>query len=206
MRCIVVFLLFLGSVGVATSQVGVGFTFSEDLYNVVSNPEDGIASNKNGSAILGFGLGPKIWFGKKDFAVTLEAQAAIAPLGLSLKDYKGLGSVSFPIMAKLNFGGMAGYSRLMKGGFSVGGGLQYNKTEIFGLDQEFADRGVQRNYFKTYNVQVAGGVGISGFIGSVFVRYGFNPDLSGASNLHIGIQADFNIQQLKKIERPESAL
>jgi len=191
---------------VGKSQIGAGLAFNYDLYSILSNPEDGIASNNNGSALFTFGLGPKLWFGKDKFAFTVEAQAAIAPLGLSLGDYKGLGAVSFPIMAKLNFGGMAGYSRLMEPGFSIGGGLQYNKTEIFGLKEEFVAKGVKRDYFKTYNIQAAAGVGISGFVGSLFVRYGFNPDLTGASNFHFGVQADFNFQQLKKIQRPESAL
>jgi len=206
LKCGMLFMTLLLCSQLAKAQVGAGLTFNYDLYNLFSNPDDGLASGNNGSALLGFGLGPKLWFGKKKFALTVEAQAAIAPLGLSVKDYKGLGAVSFPIMAKLNFGGMAGYARQMEPGFSIGGGLQYNKTEIFGLSQEYLDLGVTRDYYKTYNVQVAGGVGISGFVGSVFARYGFNPDLDGASNLHIGVQADFNFQQLKKIERPESAL
>ncbi len=188
------------------AQFGIGLTASNDFYNIYNNPEDGIAHRRNGSVLLNIALGPKIWVGGKTFSVSVESQANLSLLGLAIRDYKGLGAVSFPIMGKLNFGGLSGLNKVMKAGFSVGGGVQYNRTEIFGLTQEFVDRGVTRDFFRTYNIQIGGGVGISGFTAELFGRYGFNPDLDSANNFHIGLQFGFNIIQLKKIKRPESEL
>ncbi len=199
-------LIIFASIGRSYSQFGIGLTFSNDLYNVYSNPEDGIADNKNGSAILNLAIGPKIWVGVEKFSISVESQVNYGALGLALEDYKGLGSVSFPFMAKLNFGGLSGLNKVMQFGGSLGGGIQYNKTEIYGLSEEFASQGVVRAYYKTYNVQAGLGLGISGFTGHFFARYGFNKDLEKASNFHVGFQFDFNLVQMKKIQKPESAL
>ena len=203
--CVVSLFFFLAP-NQGYSQFGIGLTGGVDLYNRYVNPEDSVASPSNGSAILNLALGPKIWVGGKSFSVSVESAANWGMLGLSLKDYKGLGSLSIPVMAKLNFGGLSGLNKDMGFGFSIGGGIQYSRTELYGLTNEFSDLGVTRDYFKTYNIQAGYGVGISGFTAHAFARYGFNPDIDGASNLHIGIQADFNLIQLKKIRRPESEL
>ncbi len=199
-------LVLLLSVHSATAQFGIGLTFSNDLYNVYSNEEDNLAHRKNGSVLLNPALGPKIWIGGENFSISAEAQANIGLLGLAIKDYKGLGSASFPMMAKLNFGGLSGMNKNMKLGFSVGGGIQYSKTELYGLQQEYVDLGVVRDFYKTYNGQLGVGIGMSGFTAHLFTRYGYNPDLEGARNLHVGLQFDFNFIKLKKIRRPESEL
>jgi len=197
-------LLFCSQQGIG--QFGIGLTFSDDLYNKYNNPDDNIAHGGNGSVLLSPAIGPKIWIGKDKFSLSLEAQANIGLLGFGIKDYKGLGSVSFPMMAKLNFGGLSGLNKNMAFGWSLGGGLQYSKTEIYGLKEEFADKGVVRDYFKTYNVQLGAGIGVSGFTAHLFGRYGFNKDLVGANNFHFGFQMDFNIIKMKQIKRPESEL
>jgi len=199
------FLLSL-NIQTAKAQFGIGLTVSNDLYNIYSNPEDGLAHRRNGSILLNLALGPKIWVGGEKFSVSIESQANLSFLGLAIRDYKGLGAVSFPVMGKLNFGGLSGLNDKMSVGVSVGGGVQYNRTEIYGLTQEFTDLGVVRDYFRTYNVQLGGGIGVSGFTAELFGRYGFNPDLNGANNFHVGLQFGFNIIQLKKIRKPESEL
>lgn len=191
--------------GVGLSQVGFGMTGSTDLYQRYVNPDDGLASPSSGSAMINFGAGPKIWFGGKGFSLSLEGQAVIGVFAFSVKDYKGLGSLAFPVMAKLNFGGLSGFDKESKMGFSLGGGLQYNRTEIFGLKDTYQKLGVTRDYFRTIVVQAGYGIGISGFIAQGFVRYGFSDDL-GANSLNIGIQYDFNLPMLKKIADPASAL
>jgi len=190
----------------AFSQVGIGLTVSDDLYNVYSNEEDGLAHRRNGSVLLNPAIGPKIWVGSKNVSFSVEAQASLSVFGLAVKDYKGLGAASFPIMAKLNFKGLSGFSKDLQIGYIIGGGIQYSKTELYGLKQEFEDIGVSRDFYKTYNIQLGVGGGVNGFGVQFYGRYGFNPDLEGASNLHFGLQFDFNIPQLKKIKRPESEL
>ena len=44
-------------------------------------------------------------------------------------------------MAKLNFNGLSGLDREGRLGFSVGGGIQYSKTELYGLDDSYASQG-----------------------------------------------------------------
>lgn len=71
-------------------------------------------------------------------SVSVEAQACVGFLGLALDDYKGMGTLSYPIMAKLNFNGLSALDKEGRMGLSIGGGLQYNRTEWYGLDEEFA--------------------------------------------------------------------
>lgn len=204
MRFLIVALLALFT-NTLSAQVGYGFTLTNDLYHRYANPSDGIASRSAGSAILNLGAGPKIWLGGQNMSLSLEAQACIGFLGLAVKDYKGLGTVSYPIMAKLNFNGLSGLDREGRLGFSVGGGIQYSKTELYGLDDSYASQGVQRKLFKTYIAQLGYGFGISGFGLQGFARYGWNKD-SKANTLNIGLQWDFNWKMVKKISSPESSL
>lgn len=188
------------------AQFGYGFTVSNDLYQRYINPADEIASPSAGSAILNLGIGPKIWVGNKNISFSAEGQAVLGFLALSSKDYKGLGSIAFPVMGKLNFKGLSTFDKEGRMGFSIGGGFQQNRTEFFGLSDEFVSKGVTRNYFTTYIIQGGYGFGLSGFTAHGFVRYGFNPDIKNISTLNIGLQFDFNRPMLKKITNPESEL
>ena len=189
-----------------SAQFGIGATMTHDLYNRYSNPVDGIAHSANGSAILNLGLGPKIWVGGESFSVSVEGQAVIGFFGLSMPDYKGLGNLAFPLMAKFNFAGLSTLNKEGRLGLSIGGGVQYNRTELYYLGNKYKERGVERSFFRTYIIQAGYGFGISGFGAQFFVRYGFNPDLDGANSLNIGLQYDFNGTRLKDIDDPNSRL
>lgn len=188
----------------AKAQFGYGVTVISDIYHRYSNPSDGIAGRSAGSAILNIGAGPKIWIGGRKMSFSAEAAANIGFLGLALKDYKGLGTVSYPIMGKLNFNGLSGLDKEGQLGLSIGGGIQYSKTELYGLSDEYTALGVKRPLFKTYIAQVGYGFGLSGFGAQGFIKYGWNKEK--ANVLSIGIQWDFNLKQLKKISSPESSL
>ncbi|MCO6464778.1 MAG: hypothetical protein J5I52_11590 [Saprospiraceae bacterium] len=188
------------------AQFGYGFTLSNDLYNRYVNPKNDNWSASSGSAMLNLGAGPKIWIGGKKFSFSAEGQAVLGILSLSTKQYKGLGSVAFPIMGKLNFNGLSTFEREGKLGFSIGGGIQYNKTELWGVTDEFQAKGLQRDFFVTYVAQAGIGFGVSGFTLHGFVRYGINPDDKSSNSLNVGIQYDFNRPMMKKIKSPESAL
>ena len=210
LRLALVFAFSLG-LQLVHGQLGLGLTGSFDLYNVYSNPESNqpataTFSRRNGAALSSLGLGPKIWVGGKAFSFSVEAVANFSPLGLSIGDFKGIGAVSFPIMGHLNFGGMSSFNKQAKPGFSIGGGIQYNRTELFGLTDEFESQGVTRDFFRTYNVQVGVGGGLNGFTGKFYTRYGFNPSLDGAWSLNIGLQMSLNFLVTKTIHKPESAL
>jgi len=195
----IIALMTIGRYSVS-AQVAFGLTMKTELYSRYANPSDDIASRSAGSALLNIGLGPKVWFGGKNFAVSPEATVVFSPLALSTGDFKGLGAVSFPLMVKLHFGGLSSFVD-NKFGFALGGGLQFTRTELFGLSNEFEDLGVERDYFRTYIVEADFGFGVSGFTLHGLVRYGFNPD-SDANTISVGVGYDFNVPRLK--ERADS--
>lgn len=183
------------------AQVGYGVTLKTELYSRYVNPESPNVvdepSTSAGSALLNLGIGPKLWFGGKNVSFSPEAAVVFSPFALSSKDYKGLGALSFPIMAKFHFLGMTNFNRDGKFGFALGAGIQYTRTELFGLQNSASDIGVERGYFKTYVVEADFGFGLSGFDLHGLVRYGFNKD-SDANTLSIGIGYNFNIPCLKE--------
>ncbi len=198
--------IFCLTFSMAMGQFGIGLTASHDIYHYYQNPDDNLdESTSAGSALLNLGLGPKIWMGGNDFSISLEAQATIGLFGLSIRDYKGLGTASFPIMAKFNFAGLSGLDKEGKFGWSMGAGIQYSRTELYYLDNSFEEDGGVRDVFKTYIGQVGYGFGMSGFTAHAFVRFGYHPD-DGARSFNIGIQYDFNIPKLRQITDPESEL
>ena len=206
MKSILTAFIFSISFSIAYGQFGIGLTASHDLYHYYQNPDDSVdESTSAGSALLNLGLGPKIWMGGNDFSVSLEAQASIGFFGLSIRDYKGLGTTSFPIMAKFNFRGLSGLDKEGKFGWSIGAGIQYSKTELYYLENSFEEKGGTRGLFKTYIGQVGYGFGMSGFTAHGFLRFGYHSD-DGSRTLNIGIQYDFNIPKLRQITDPESEL
>ena len=187
------------------AQFGLGFVISNDLYQHYNNPVDLISDPSHGNAILNLGVGPKIWMGGKKFSVSVEGQANVGFTGFTLGENKGLGSLALPILVNFNFLGTSTLDREGKTGFSIGGGVQQVKTELFGLKEEFIAKGVTRDYFQVYVLQAGYGFGVSGVIFQGFVRYGWDPD-SSASSLNVGIQYDFNYLMMRKIDDPNSAL
>ena len=189
------------------AQFGYGLTGSLDVYQRYVNPkasqEDG--SRSAGSVLLNLGLGPKIWVGNKKMSFSIEGQAVAGFFALSTSDKKGLGSLAIPVLAKLNFGGLSTFDREGIQGWSIGGGIQYNRTELYGLSDTAKANGVVRNYFKTYVIQVSYGFGVSGFTGQGFVRGGFHPE-DHSTSLNTGIQFDLNYPMLKKIKNADSEL
>lgn len=197
-------LLFLLSSGVS-AQFGIGAVVTNDLYQHYTNPSDNISDPTHGNAILNLGAGPKIWIGVKNFSVAVDARANIGLTGFTTGENKGLGSLAIPIMGTLNFNGLSSMDRAGRQGFSIGGGIEYVKTELYGLKQEFVDLGVTRDFFQLYVIQVGYGYGVSGASAQGIVRYGFNPD-TNAQSIHVGLQYDFNLIMMKKIDDPNSAL
>jgi len=195
MKHLLLFLSLLVS-GSAYGQFAYGLTAKTELYSRYSNPKDDIASSASGSALINLGLGPKFWIGGEGFSVSGEAVAIISPFAVSIGDFKGLGAVSFPVMAKLNFGGLSTLNKEGKFGFSAGLGYQWTRTELFGLTSKFEDQGVNRSYFKNLVGEVAFGFGMGGFAGSLYARYG--RDSAMRSNIvTIGLGYDFNAPRLK---------
>ncbi|MFT4565259.1 MAG: hypothetical protein ACI9FN_000210 [Saprospiraceae bacterium] len=196
-----VFLLFCANT-IDAQKFGWGAGLRHDLYTHYSNPPDDIASRRAGSAIINIGVGPKLWIGDGDFSFSPEAYFMWSPFALSSKDYKGMGAFSIPIMAKFEFLGNSNFNNDGKFGFSIGGGIQYSKTELWGLKEEFKEQGVNRDFFKTYIVEGDFGFGISGFDIHLFLRYGWNKNID-ARTWNVGIGYDFNIPCLKEATNSE---
>lgn len=196
--------LMLSSLG--NSQVGLGLTGSLDVYQRYVNPrtKTEMDARSAGSVLLNLGLGPKVWVGNKNVSFSLEGQAVAGFFALALSENKGLGALAIPILAKVNFKGLSSFDREGLQGWSIGGGIQYNRTELYGLNDGAISNGIVRTYFKTYVVQVSYGFGVSGFTAHGFARGGINED--GSSSLNTGIQFDLNYPMLKKIKNPDSEL
>jgi hypothetical protein len=199
-----VFLISLALFFVASlyGQIGYGITAKTDLYARYSNPKDGIASPSAGSALLNIGVGPKLWFGGDYVSFSPEASVIFSPFALSVGDFKGMGAASFPVMGKFHFLGMSNLNKDGLFGFALGFGVQWSRTELYGLKESFDELGVERSFFKTYVIELDYGFGLSGFNLHGFVRYGFNDDLQ-ANTLNIGVGYDFNFKLLKEATDPD---
>jgi hypothetical protein len=190
-----------------SAQFGIGLTLTNDLYQKYTNPSDDLdLGNSSGSAFLNYSIGPKIWIGKPSFSFSAESQVGLGLLGLDTKNFKGLGMANIPIIGQFNFKGASSLGSDQKIGYSLGGGIQYNRTELFGLREKYKDLGLKRSFFPTYIVQAGGGFGFNGFVLLMYIRYGFHPD-SRANSLNVGIQFDLNLRAFRKsFNNPNSAL
>lgn len=198
------FSLFICVSSITNAQVGIGGTITNDFYQRYTNP-DGVGKDAAGSVLLNFGFGPKIWVGMEKVSLSLEGTANLGLLGFSLTDYKGLGMMAIPVVARLNFQGLSCLDKEGKMGFTIGGGFQWNRTELYGTTNGFEEEGGTRDWFKTMVVELGYGFGMSGFAGYGLIRYGWDPN-SEANNLSIGLQYDFNYPKLRKITDPASEL
>ena len=201
-RVVFIFLCFTCFVTASSAQFGYGITAKTGLYERWSNPEDDISSRTSGSALINLGVGPKIWVGGSKFALSVEASANIAPFAFSLGEFKGLGAASFPMIARLNFGGLTALNKKGTMGVSIGGGVQWAKTELFGITSKFEQQGGQRKFYKSFLGEITAGFGMSGFAGYVYIRYGENTDI-GVKTFNLGIGYDFNVPTLKVLTDPE---
>jgi len=179
------------------AQIGYGSSFGIDLYQRYSNPEDGIASPSAGNALLNILWGPRIWIGGTKVSASIEGQINIGLTSFSLKDFKGLGAVSFPVIFKLNTKGLSGFYPGFAKGVSFGAGFQWSKTELYHLSNSFKEKGGERNFNRTIIGQIDLGYGSFGTSGALYFRYGKNID-TDANSLNIGIFLSINKSYVKK--------
>ncbi len=188
------------------AQFGIGFTTGGDLYQHYTNPEspaDSGALRSAGNVLLNGSFGPKIWIGGDRFSLSIETQFNFGATGFDINEYKGMGMLAFPIMAHLNFKGNSGFGGKTKfrTGFSVGGGVQYNRTEFYGTTNKVPT--LERKLFPTYVGELQFGGGSGGVNLAFYTRYGVGYDFdtaefTGGKSLNIGISSSFNITALRK--------
>lgn len=172
-------------------QFGAGLTFGYGLYNWYQHPN--IASDtlkRSSGATGGFHIGPKLWVGRKNFSVSVEGQINYTLFTLDLAENKGMGSLDFPIMLLFNFKGLANlYEPEFYGwGLSFGGGIQYSKTELYSIPDEFKD--IDRPFFRTYIFNVNLGYALGRQTIYWHFRFGFNEQR--ALSLNYGISWGWN--------------
>jgi len=193
-------IIFSFSSRLQAQWISVGNTFGIDLYQFYQNPDTHpLGDYRSGSALANFNWGPKLWLGSGKINASLEAQVSYAPFAFDINDYKGLGAVSFPFIASVNFNGVSTTSALPGTGFSVGGGFVLTNSELYFLSDEYssfeyADR---TQYFPAYFGQLGMGFGARGFSGILYGRYGQGPD--GSSVMSIGFMINVNRTASKKI-------
>lgn len=192
-------LCVLGLNHTMSGQFNAGIVTGYDLYQRYVNPKDGSGEDRSaGSALSSMTLGPKIWVGAENFSVSVESYANLGYLSFNMEDYHGMGAFSLPIIAKLNFKGLSGLNVKKKFGYAIGGGIQYNRTEFFGLTKKAVAKGIKRSFYKTYVLEVSIGAGRRSKSGEFFIRLGLNPELD-ANSLNIGYNQAYSFVFFKEL-------
>lgn len=174
--------------GMVSAQVNANLSLGFDFYSYYRNPEkEGQDIGQSSGAILSPNFAAQIVFGKNNFSFGLEPQVTFSPWALDINQYKGIGAVAFPLLAKFNFGSFSGFSQKIYG-FSIGAGVQYNRTELFGLNHKYAD--VKREFFRTNVLELCLGGGIGGINFAYNFRIGFGADKALSLNTGFVIRAD----------------
>lgn len=171
------------------AQFNSRFIIGTDLYQWYRNPIKN-SSDLPGSSggTLSAIIGSEIMAGRNNYSVGLETHINLGWLNLDT-DYKGWGAVAFPILLKLNAGSLSGFSTKLIG-WSMGAGIQFQKTELLGLTKKYDS--YTREFFPTYIGQIEVGGGIGGLNLSYYLRIGTNPDLPDAYNFNTGILLRLN--------------
>lgn len=200
---IIISLLFwLPLYGQFTHKMIIGF----DLYQKYRNPVDQKVNDDSrsaGNVILAIPIGYSLFIGKNNFSISTEASANIAPLAFDAGQYKGLGALSFPLLAKLNFGALSGFSENKLLGYSIGGGIQFNRTELFGLTNKY--NFLERNYFPTYVGEVGIGGGVSGLNVILYFRVGTAAHKAFSFNSGLIFNVDLFKPKSKVVKKPKSS-
>lgn len=200
-----VFLIGISLTQIQAQWIHWGYTFGIDLYQrqtLPVNTSDPFEGRPAGSAVMNFNIGPKIWMGGDNFSFSLEGQASYAPFAYDLGNYRGMGALSFPVIASLNFNGLSTIGKSFGSGFSIGGGLQYTNTDLYFLSDLYktVDEADRTGYFPAYFGQVGFGGGGAGLAPYLYVRYGRGPDRS--TIFHVGLMVNINrtaISNLKEV-------
>lgn len=176
------------------AQVGAGLVFGGDYYQWYRNPSVAGETDQlsSGNVILNSAFGPKIWVGANKFSFSVEGHLNWGITAFDMHEYKGMGHLSFPIIAKFNFGALSTFDSDAKRGFYIGGGIQYSRTEAYGLISDFEDI-TTRNFFQTFFGEIGFGRGGSGIVGTTFVRFGVGEN--NAMTLNVGSMLDLNVGQ-----------
>jgi hypothetical protein len=111
---------------------GYGLFISYNLYSWYERPATIDCTHSSSGQVFNIlpGLGFNFWFGDIDhWIVSLEGAVEYTPFAIDLDKYKGLGALSIPVMAKVQFPIAKQKSLWLM--LHAGTGAQFLKTEIF---------------------------------------------------------------------------
>lgn len=176
----------------AFPQLRFSVNYGLDFYQQFRNPEvtGDTTIPSSGNAITNIIIGPKFYVGAKYVSLSCETEVNWGITALCLKEFKGVGALSLPLMAKLNFGGLSGIDEdIGNFGVSIGGGVQYSMTEIYGLTTEFRNSTAKRDLYKVYVGELQIGYRAESGVASFYVRYGTGDNNSHV--LHVGYTVSY---------------
>lgn len=198
-KSILSFLLVVGfllsNVSYTNAQVkaNMSIIYGFDFYHRMVNPAENNAFDRSaGSALLNMTLGPRITVGGPKFSVSIESHGNIGFLGLNIQEYKGLGTLNIPVMARLNFKGLSQLNDNFSLGNSIAGGIQYNKSELYGVTKKFKEQGLTRKFFPVYVLEYATGMGFKSVTLELYARGGWNPQTK-ANSFNFGMNIVYSL-------------
>jgi hypothetical protein len=172
------------------AQIKIGITYGGDFYQNYKNPKvkgDSLGRS-SGNYWLNIAMGPKIWYKGCNYSISLESQANWGITAFDLKENKGMGNLAFPIMVKYNTGLLEGHKFYGLNEYSIGVGIQYNKTEIYGFKDKYKNHH-PRGYFRTYFVDLSmHTLSDSPSLDYLYIRFGLGEQ--GALCINIGMMWD----------------
>ena len=182
---------------------GYGYVSGRNYYEYYTNPKvEGDTTLRTSGSVAGIFWGTKAWVGTKRYSVSVEGQLNFAPFAFDTQEFKGIGAMSIPFIARFNIGALSGKNMIATGkGFSVGVGVQYSRTELLFTPKEF--KNLERKFYKSYIVEVVFGSGQRrlGHFG-YFARYGFSPDdFSTASIGFFALTSGFSVPRIIRPRR-----
>lgn len=174
-----------------------------DLYQLHRTPPANaidLPSYTTGSALVNVQFGPKMWLGNGKMTFSLEALASYAPFAYDTDQYRGLGTLSFPLLASFNFNGLSSTSDLFERGFSFGGGVQFTNASLYFFSEEYGQiqKDFRPQYYPVFIGQVSYGGGGPGVSFYLYARYGYGPN--HAATFSVGICRDINSTKVKSLK------
>ncbi|MCP4442824.1 MAG: hypothetical protein GY810_28295 [Aureispira sp.] len=184
-------MLSLASNSYAQFDVAIGFETELQVYEWQQRPKPQASPYRSVGQVFSFpSIGPKIWFGDWNFlTVSLDGKVAFSPFSLDLVKYKGMGSLSFPTLLKVNFDPTGSDGSLKLG---VGGGVQWTMTELYARPKGYRTKNIFfMSYIGEVSIQIVAGDEFSGGAVELFIRGGGAPQ--GAITFSLGIKYNHRV-------------
>ena len=133
---------------------GYGININYNLYSWYQNKSKTNQSVSRSGQVLNIlpGLGLNLWCGDiKHWILSVEGGVNYLPFALNINQYSGMGSLSFPLIAKIHF--PVAKQKSLWAMLHIGIGAQFNRTDLY----DRRNNSVQNNSFFT---TIAGELGI----------------------------------------------